>query len=45
MQGPAWQGMIISIVPSNQKVPDLRTPRLFRSGLKGLSISLDVNNM
>jgi hypothetical protein len=44
MWGPVWQGMTIIIVSSNQKVPDLWTPRLFRSGLKGLSHSLHVNN-
>jgi ureidoglycolate hydrolase len=44
MRGPVWQGMMISIVSSNRKVPDLRTLGLFRSGLQGLSSYLHVNN-
>jgi hypothetical protein len=44
VRGPTWQGMTMSIMPSNRKVLDLWTPRLFTSGLKGLSPSLRVNN-
>jgi hypothetical protein len=43
-QGPTYESMMIGIVCSNRKDPDLWTPTPFMSGLKVFSPFIRVNN-